>query len=163
MIKGIILDFDQTIADTSMLKIYRDSRQWNIVKENIHRIILIEGFNLLYEYISRMRLKTCIVSRAPYSRYIKHALKQLNLEFDYVIGYEEGGHQKPSPFPMMKALNYMGLKNNEVISIGDEISDSQAAKSAGIINIVLKNNNPYADFCVNGFQECIKIINLIGG
>jgi hypothetical protein len=47
MIKGIILDFDQTIADTSMLKIYRDSRQWNIVKENIHRIILIEGFNLL--------------------------------------------------------------------------------------------------------------------
>ena len=45
MIKGIILDFDQTIADTSMLKKYRDLRQWDVVHNNIDRIVLVQGFS----------------------------------------------------------------------------------------------------------------------
>lgn len=163
MIKGVILDFDQTIADTSMLKKYRDLRQWDVVQENIQDIVLVKGFYSFYQYISQKKLKTCIVSRAPYNKYIKHALNRLNLNFDYIIGYEEGGYKKPSPVPMIKALKLMGLKSDEVIAIGDELRDSQAAKSAGILNIVLNEMNQYANYRVESFEECIEIFEVNGG
>ncbi len=163
MIKGIILDFDQTIADTSMLKKFRDLRQWDAVHKNIDCIVLVEGFDSFYQYITQRKLKTCIVSRAPYHKYIKHALKKFNLNFDHVIGYEEGGYKKPSPIPMIKALELMGLKSNEVMAIGDEIRDSQAARTAGIQNIVLYEMNQFANYCVENFNECIEILNKMEG
>ena len=63
---------------------------------------------------------------------------------------------------MMKALELMGLKSNEVMAIGDEIRDSQAARSAGILNIVLYEMNQFADYSVKNFEECIEIIEKMG-
>jgi HAD superfamily hydrolase (TIGR01549 family) len=161
MIRGVILDFDQTIADTHMLKNYRDTRQWFKVQSNIDQIKIMKDFMDLYSYIKKNNLVTCIVSRAPFEKYIKYALKHLNLAFDYIIGYELGGFKKPSSYPMILALETMKMNAKNVIAIGDEISDAIAAKSAGIVNVAMFNSNIYADFFAENFQVCIKIIDKI--
>lgn len=163
MVKGIILDFDQTIAETNVVKEYRDRRQWDEVRRNMHRIKLIDDFSTLYDFIRRNGIITCIVSRAPYEKYIKYALKALNLSIDYVIGYERGGYKKPSPTPMWLALELMNLRKDEVVAIGDEERDAKAAKSAGIVNITLNINNEFSDYTVKCFSECIGIIKKMKG
>jgi phosphoglycolate phosphatase-like HAD superfamily hydrolase len=90
--------------------------------------------------------------------YIKHALVKLAIDIDVVIGYERGGFKKPSPEPMLKALDLLRLTNKQVIAIGDEERDSLSAKAAGITNITVGNRYSSSDFFVKSLNECIKII-----
>jgi phosphoglycolate phosphatase len=52
--------------------------------------------------------------------------------FDVIIGAEDVMNHKPNPESLLLALNKLNLSRDNILYIGDSITDAEAAKSAGI-------------------------------
>jgi HAD superfamily hydrolase (TIGR01662 family) len=135
VIKGIILDFDQTIVDSSKIEHLRDSRNWELIKSKYNNITLIPGIIFFFEFVKESNFLLTIVSNSPRRKYIEGILIYFDIKVDFVIGYEDTTLHKPNPMPMELALSKMGLNPDEVIAIGDSIKDSESAYKAGITNV----------------------------
>lgn len=67
--------------------------------------------------------------------------------FDIIVGNREARVPKPSPEPILKALEllkYNGNKNR-VIYVGDSLNDAIAAKNAGISPLLIDRLNEFKD------------------
>lgn len=64
-------------------------------------------------------------------------LKTLGIHtlFESICGGDTYQESKPSPLPLMKVAEQLGLAPNECIMAGDSINDIQAAQRAGITSI----------------------------
>ncbi len=51
--------------------------------------------------------------------------------FEAVVGFEDTGSHKPSPEPILKALQMLGLGGREVVVVGDTAMDIIAGRQAG--------------------------------
>ncbi len=58
--------------------------------------------------------------------------KGLGVYFSAVVLADDTKNHKPHPEPLEQCLKKMGLEKEEVIYIGDALSDSLASKNAGI-------------------------------
>lgn len=168
MIKGIILDFDQTIVDSSKIEHLRDSRSWEQIKSNYHNITLIPGIKVFFEFVKKYNFLLTIVSNSPRRKYIEEILVYFDIKVDFVIGYEDTTFRKPNPMPMELALSKMGLNPEEVIAIGDNIKDSESAYKAGIVNIYFNDTQEdlefnYFSFYSINYIEIIEYIKKIWG
>jgi len=141
MIKGVIIDFDQTIADTSRVEPYRKSKKWETIKNKYHEITLMPKVDYFLNYLNVNKYLVTIVSNAPRTKYLESMLIHFNIEPDIVIGYEDTFSHKPHAEPMILALNKMQLKPHEVISIGDQINDVRAATKANIKSVYYSKVN----------------------
>jgi HAD superfamily hydrolase (TIGR01549 family) len=140
MIKGIIIDFDQTIADTSKIEQLRDLRKWDTIKNLYHNIQLIPNAKYFLDYLNERNLTVTIVSNAPRTKYLEGLIRHFNLNVNYIIGYEDTVKHKPNPEPMYKALEMMKLQSTEVLAIGDNINDVISANNAGIKSVFFNDN-----------------------
>ena len=64
--------------------------------------------------------------------------------FDVIVGNKEAPTPKPSPEPILKALELLRIKDkNKVVYIGDSLNDALAAKNAKIKPILLDRLNEF--------------------
>lgn len=129
--KALILDFDQTIADTSMLEAYRQTRRWQIVYARMHEIQVYDGIYELLDLARTKAYKLGIVTNSP-SKYCKIALAQLKIEVDALVGYHDVVRRKPFPDPVQKAVRQLGSDPSRTFGLGDAIDDIRAYISAMI-------------------------------
>ncbi len=154
MIKGIILDFDQTIVDSSKVEYLRDLRRWNEIPNHYYKLKLNEGVKEFFDFLYENNVKIAIVSNAPRNKYLKGLIKHFNLKVDVVIGYEDVQRRKPNTEPMIKAANLLNLNKKDIISIGDQINDIISSNNANIRSIYygkqLKDEN---QLCFESFID----------
>ncbi|MDD2367257.1 MAG: HAD family hydrolase [Desulfuromonadaceae bacterium] len=62
--------------------------------------------------------------------------------FDFVMTASQVKHPKPHPEPLLKVIDYFGIKPAEAIFIGDGEVDMQSAKSAGVPFVSYKSELP---------------------
>ena len=82
----------------------------------------------------------------------KHVIDVLNKfgltsYFDVIVGNREAPNPKPSPEPILKALELLGEHNKEkVVYIGDALNDAIAATNAGVTPILLDRLNEFSEY-----------------
>lgn len=129
----IIFDLDQTLIDSSSVKLLRDRRKWNEVYPKIPQLLPYEGITeLLQKLIGRVPIG--IVTSSPKS-YCQRIINHNNWCFDTVVCYHDTSNHKPHPAPILKAIESLECENKNVISIGDEAKDIIASRRAGVISI----------------------------
>jgi len=112
-------------------------------------------------------LKLAIITDAPkfqaWSR-----LFDLKLEryFDFVISLEDTGQKKPSQLPFKAALRKLGLKPEQIMMVGDDISrDVMGAKKLGMITVLAKYGQIWKrakkvkpDYEIKSISDILKIL-----
>jgi phosphoglycolate phosphatase len=85
--------------------------------------------------------------------------------FDYIVGGEDVICQKPSPEGVIKAIEFFNLKLEEVLYVGDSLTDAETAKNAGVNFIAtltgVTKKEEFNDFNVYTYiDEISEIIGL---
>ena len=114
----------------------------------------------------KMEIKLAVVSDAP-SREAWMRLYYLNLHhvFDPVLTFDDTGVRKPSPKPFQMALDYLKVKPEEALMIGDwPERDVVGAKQIGIKTIFARYGDTFgtldsgADWDINDIYEVVDIV-----
>jgi phosphoglycolate phosphatase len=117
------------------------------------------------ETLKKLPHKKAIITNKPY-KFIKPILQKLDIDmFDLILGADSLDEKKPSPKPLLYAMEKLNEK--EAIMIGDSKNDILAAKNAGIKSIALTYGynhgedilkyNP--DFVFDKFSDILKVIH----
>jgi len=116
---------------------------------------LIQLFNNLTAY------KHIIVSNSARTS-VRKTLKTLGLKenlFKAIITREDVSTYKPSPEPFLKALDMLGAKAEECVSIGDvDESDIIPARELGMKTIFVWGKSKYADVSVTTVYYIGKLL-----
>ena len=82
--------------------------------------------------------------------HVRDILKKFDMQKDFftvLVGNREAPNPKPSPEPILKALemiNYKGDKK-DVCYVGDSLNDCLSAVNAGVVPILLDRDSEYKD------------------
>ncbi len=98
----------------------------------------------------------------------KKLLEQLGLMkfFDVVLGSDSAPEKKPSPAPVKKVLEILGIEPHRAIIVGDSDFDIQAGKGAGLIAVAVtygfrdRESLSNADFIIDGIGELLTLIEM---
>lgn len=135
MKKGIIFDLDQTLVDSSIAEKYRTERKWKeLVYPSIPQFILYAGFIDVFNYIRDNDIKVCILSNSP-KPYVERVVNLFDIPCNKILGYYEVSFRKPHPDGFNKALSFMNLGKEMVISFGDQYNDIIGSNSARIDSV----------------------------
>ena len=95
--------------------------------------------------------------------HVRDVLRKFDMQKDFfavLVGNREAPNPKPSPEPILKALemiNYRGDKK-DVCYVGDSLNDCIAAVKAGIVPILLDRSDEYANSSyqrINSLKELL--------
>ena len=97
--------------------------------------------------------KLALISNFDHPPHVHSVLSELGLIhfFDSVVISAEVGIKKPDPRIFDSALEQTGMKPGEVVYVGDTEDDTEAARAAGIVPILIQRENEgnAFDFSVN--------------
>lgn len=94
---------------------------------------LYEGFEEVFQKFQEASIIQAVVSAKTTQQYqIDFVEKGLHQYMEVAILADDTKKHKPDPEPLLKCLEKLSLQVNEVIYIGDALSDYQAAKNAGM-------------------------------
>lgn len=82
-------------------------------------------------------------------------LAQAGIKPDFLVGSGDVPKDKPAPDMLLLALKKMGLKNSDVVMVGDSAYDCEAAGAAGIYFV---GYNRLGDTSVKKLNQLLKII-----
>lgn len=133
MFKKVIFDVDQTLVDTSCLEHERHIRNWSQVYQLIPQARLFEGLEEVFGIIRKCGISVALVTTTPRT-YVERIASHFNIPYDHIVSYHDAP-PKPSPAPMLKALQLLNAQPYEVLSFGDREIDIQASNRAGIESI----------------------------
>lgn len=135
MIKYVIFDLDQTLVDTSCTEIDRRNRNWQTVYNKIPKMKLYSGITYLLEFLKQNNILFAVVTKSP-KVYCEKVLAFFKIRPAFVIGYFEVMRRKPDPEALCLAMIlFKHDKPNEVLHIGDEVTDIVASRAAGMISV----------------------------
>ena len=82
--------------------------------------------------------------------HVRDVLRKFDMQKDFfrvLVGNREAPNPKPSPQPILKALEMIDYKGNkkDVCYVGDSLNDCLAAEKAGIVPILLDRDNEYPE------------------
>lgn len=82
--------------------------------------------------------------------HVRDILKKFDMQKDFfavLVGNREAPNPKPSPEPILKALEMIGYKGDkkDVCYVGDSLNDCISAVNAGIVPILLDRDGEYKD------------------
>ncbi|HUV42151.1 MAG TPA: HAD family hydrolase [Sedimentisphaerales bacterium] len=89
--------------------------------------------------------------------------KKHNLQFDVVIGREEGP-VKPDAFGVLEICRRLAVKPFQAVVVGDYLYDVLSARAAGAISVLLANHKraeefaQHADFKIENLKQILEII-----
>ena len=165
MLKGVIFDLDLTLVDTSILENARKSRNWQEAYRLIPATYLYPGIQSAMRQIREKGIIMTIVSSSPHP-YVEKIAAYHKIPAGFIVGYHDAHPIKPHPAPMLKALELMGEKAENVISFGDRAIDMMASKNAGIKAVAclwgtqeksLLLSSPY-DQVINSPSEIMQLL-----
>ncbi|SPU50451.1 HAD-IA family hydrolase [Bordetella trematum] len=139
--KAILFDFDNTIADTTSIREIRETLAYDkLTVENLARVRAYKPVPHLLRALKRAGAHIGLVTNAGRG-YLTPVLHHLHLDdvFDVVVTYTDvkAEGKKPSPKGILRALDALGIAPGpEVLYVGDEDTDHQAAYRAGITPIM---------------------------
>ena len=108
--------------------------------------------------------KLALISNFDHPPHVHAVLSELGLIhfFDSVVISAEVGVKKPDPRIFDSALEQTGMKPEEVVYVGDTEDDTEAARAAGIVPILIQREiegNAF-DFSVNKDSSAEKEFRL---
>jgi HAD superfamily hydrolase (TIGR01549 family) len=131
MIKGVIFDLDLTLVDTTTLENARKTRNWHEAYRLIPHTSMYAGIQEVLDQIKAQGIKMAIVSSSP-RPYVERIVDYYQIPASFIVGYHDAHPVKPHPAPMLKALELMNEKAEDILSFGDRAIDMIASKRAGI-------------------------------
>lgn len=123
------------------------------------------------ETLETLRLGKCrmaVVTNKPVNA-TKAILKALFLEefFAVVVGGDSLKERKPHPGPLLEAARQLGLNADQLLMVGDNIHDIEAARAAGMgcigVSYGYHHRPPYefdADLLIDRFDDLLAAVNL---
>lgn len=117
---------DQTEALIAQYRAWNELHHEELVTEYDG---VVETLNTLHE----MGIRLVIVSTKIHANIVR-GLDVLGVThlFEHIIGFDDVQHVKPHPEPIEKALELLQLEKEDVIMIGDNSHDIEAAHNAGV-------------------------------
>ena len=96
----------------------------------------------------------------------KKLLEQLKLMkfFDVVLGSDSAHGEKPSPAPVKKVLEILGIEPHRALIVGDSDFNIQAGKGAGLITVAVtygfrdRESLSNADFLIDNMAQLLTLI-----
>lgn len=85
------------------------------------------GIQEVLDNIKAQGIKMAIVSSSP-RPYVERIVSHYQIPASFIVGYHDAHPIKPHPAPMLKALELMNEKAEDVLSFGDRAIDMIAAK-----------------------------------
>lgn len=131
---NVIFDLDLTLVDSTCLEGLRKVRNWQEVYANIHKCVLYEGLQGVFERIRKSGTQVAIVSTAP-RPYLEKMIAHFGIPCHHVVGFHDAKPIKPDPAPMLKALQLLKVRPEDVVSFGDRSIDITSSKRAGIFAV----------------------------
>lgn len=82
--------------------------------------------------------------------HVRDILRKFDMQKDFftvLVGNREAPNPKPSPEPILKALEMINFKGDkkDVCYVGDSLNDCLSAVNAGVVPILLDRNDEYKD------------------
>lgn len=128
----VIFDLDQTMVDTRSLESLRRSRNWSMVYSSFDQTVLFDGIRHLIDRLDEVGINKAIVTSSP-SVYASRLLEFHGLSFNNIVGYHDTYRRKPSPDPVLKAIENSQIRGDlKVLGLGDNLNDLRAYYSARI-------------------------------
>lgn len=128
--RAVLFDLDDTLIDSSSLRLLRQKRDWDGVWKRMHSIAVSEGVTQMLARLRGRGMRVGIVSSAP-RRYVQHFAAQMG-PMDVVKSYHDTQNHKPHPEPLLSAVSDLGLTPAEALYVGDADCDEKAARAAGV-------------------------------
>ncbi len=132
--KNVIFDLDLTLVDTTIVEKAREERNWYLAYSLIPQCNLYKGIQEVLDIIKENKVKTCIVSTSPRT-YVEKIVGYFKLPINCIVAYHDAKSIKPSPAPMLKALELLKCDATNAISFGDRVIDIQSSNAAGIESV----------------------------
>ena len=121
----------------------------NTTKESID---LTNIYDATYDNIIDLRMDEADLGIVTSNNvpHVRDILKKFDMQKDFftvLVGNREAPNPKPSPEPILKALERINYKgdNNDVCYVGDSLNDCIAAVNARVVPILLDRDNEYPD------------------
>lgn len=108
--------------------------------------------------LKNLNINLAIVTGKPKER-VYEILSKYNLisSFDYIIGYNDYKKSKPDPESLLSCIDKYNYSLNDIVYVGDSISDMIAAKNAGINAIYINRENTF----VSEYETIYSLSELI--
>ena len=129
--KCLILDFDNTLFDTSVDYEFRRAKgekDWDKIYSLIPQYRLYDGWSEVFDWVKENHIKVGIISSAR-RELIERTLDFFHIHFDCIIGYRQF-YDKPNPILVNFALSELNVLEENVISIGDNTEDEIMSRAA---------------------------------
>ncbi len=132
--KSIIFDLDLTLVDSTLAEQARSERNWQKAYSLIPQFTVYDGLLPIFDLIRKHHIKTSIVSTSPRA-YVEKVVEHFQLPIQWIVGYHDARPHKPNAAPMLRVLEMMDERANNVISFGDRVIDIQASNAANIESV----------------------------
>jgi phosphoglycolate phosphatase-like HAD superfamily hydrolase len=139
-IDAIVFDLDDTLLDTSALRMARSQSDWVTVKaqlDQVHPFSTRTGGVSVESVPARLRasgLKVGIVTHSP-RWYAEALLRRFNIPVDAMITGSDAYPPKPDPTSLQQIASELGAEVTRSAYVGDEGTDVAAATAAGAVSI----------------------------
>jgi HAD superfamily hydrolase (TIGR01662 family) len=161
---SVIFDLDETLVDTTPAMMELKEENWKGAEHHISEFTLYEGVTELLEFLQAHDVRMAVVSTSP-GEYCRMVLEHVGINCHCIIGKEEGN--KPSPAPLLKALESLKLSPEHSIVFGDKATDIEAAQNAGIPSVACtwgtleidKLLNAHPDFVISDPRDGIQVLS----
>ena len=122
---------------------------------------LYEGFMEVFEAFQKHGIQQAIVSAKTRNQYqLDICSKGIDQYMDTVILAEDTEKHKPNPEPLLKCIENLHVSAEEVIYIGDALSDQQASCNAGI-DFAMQNGEVFPTFLCNAPVLLIPLLTFL--
>ncbi|GAB6065579.1 HAD family hydrolase [Aquifex pyrophilus] len=124
-----------------------------------------EGVPEVLEKLKEDKVKLAVVSNKleELSREILRRLGIINY-FEFIAGGDTFPEKKPSPLPVIKTLEHLGIEPQKAIIVGDTEADILSGKGAGTITALaewgyVRLNSEKPDFVLKKPEDLLKILD----
>lgn len=154
-----VLGFTREPIPDSYKRLGGKKEQWRVFINYIEEYVssqesvnLTGIFDDTYDTIIDLRMQEADLGIVTSNNipHVRDVLKKFDMQKDFfsvLVGNREAPNPKPSPEPILKALemiNYQGDKK-DVCYVGDSLNDCLSAANAGIVPILLDRDDEYLD------------------
>ena len=128
--KCLVLDFDDTLFDTSADDEYRKGSKKDIDKamEMIPKYKLQDGWKEVFDWTKRYGVKVAILSAAV-GKLIEKALKHFQIPYSAVVGYQLY-IDKPNPILGNMLMQKLNIREKQIIYVGNSDKDEIQARAS---------------------------------
>lgn len=129
--KCLVMDFDDTVFDTSADDVYRKcegKKDMDKAFEMIPQYRLYDGWQEVFDWTKKHGVKVAVLSGAS-GKLIEAAFKHFRLPCDAVIGYQPY-LEKPNPILGNMLMERLNIRESQIILVGNSDKDDKQARGS---------------------------------